>query len=71
MAMIDHFSLPRPREIRALGNSFSTLRKLLKSRRDLANLDVRQLKDVGITPEAAEDEARRPVWDVPHGWKNL
>jgi uncharacterized protein YjiS (DUF1127 family) len=25
-------------------------------------MDYRQLKDIGITPEEAEQEARKPIW---------
>jgi uncharacterized protein YjiS (DUF1127 family) len=25
-------------------------------------MDDRQLKDIGITPEQAEQEARKPIW---------
>jgi uncharacterized protein YjiS (DUF1127 family) len=41
---------------------------LWRSRRALAALTPAQLEDVGVTPREARNEARRPVWDVPHNW---
>jgi uncharacterized protein YjiS (DUF1127 family) len=39
-----------------------------RSRRRLAELDDRMLRDVGLTREEAGREAGRPVWDVPRHW---
>ncbi|MCK0137600.1 DUF1127 domain-containing protein [Aliiroseovarius sp. F47248L] len=36
-----------------------------RERRALANLDANQLKDIGLTADAAYREASRPVWDIP------
>ena len=33
-----------------------------RQRRELMEMDYRQLKDIGITPEQAEQEARKPIW---------
>ena len=33
-----------------------------RQRKQLMEMDYRQLKDIGITPEAAEQEARKPIW---------
>ena len=33
-----------------------------RQRRQLMELDDRQLKDIGITREQAEQEARKPIW---------
>jgi uncharacterized protein YjiS (DUF1127 family) len=34
------------------------------SRRELAELDGRLLRDIGLSPVQARDEANRPAWDV-------
>lgn len=41
---------------------------LLKQRKALSELDDHLLRDIGITPEAARREARRPPWDAPDHW---
>ena len=33
-----------------------------RQRRQLMEMDDRQLKDIGITREQAEQEARKPIW---------
>ncbi|KQB55084.1 hypothetical protein AQS70_19655 [Pseudomonas endophytica] len=33
-----------------------------RTRRALLNLDAQQLKDVGLNPEMATHEARKPFW---------
>ena len=33
-----------------------------RQRKQLMEMDYRQLKDMGITPEEAEQEARKPIW---------
>jgi uncharacterized protein YjiS (DUF1127 family) len=33
-----------------------------RQRRQLMEMDDRQLKDIGITPEEAAQEARKPIW---------
>lgn len=38
-------------------------------RKHLTTLEPRLLKDIGLTPRMAEDEATRPLWDVPNNWK--
>ena len=40
-----------------------------RSRRALAGLDAHLLRDIGLEPDAALSEARRPSWDVPSGWR--
>jgi len=39
-----------------------------RQRRHLADLDDTLLRDIGLSREAAEAEARRSVWDVPASW---
>jgi uncharacterized protein YjiS (DUF1127 family) len=33
-----------------------------RQRKQLMEMDYRQLKDIGITPEEAKQEARKPIW---------
>ena len=35
----------------------------------LRALDDRMLRDIGLTRQEAEDEANRPIWDVPTHWR--
>jgi uncharacterized protein YjiS (DUF1127 family) len=37
-------------------------RQRYRQRRQLMEMDHRQLKDIGITREQAEREARKPIW---------
>jgi uncharacterized protein YjiS (DUF1127 family) len=37
-------------------------RERYRQRKQLMEMDYRQLKDIGITPEQAEQEARKPIW---------
>ncbi len=39
-----------------------------KQRQDLAKLDDRALRDIGVTRYEARVESSRPAWDVPHYW---
>ena len=41
---------------------------LRRQRMHLAELSDEQLKDVGLTREAADAEARRKAWDAPQYW---
>ncbi len=41
---------------------------LYRQRRDLARLDDRALRDIGVSRYEAEVESTRPIWDVPHHW---
>lgn len=41
---------------------------LQRQRQKLAELPDHLLKDVGLTRDAARDEAERPVWDAPDNW---
>lgn len=40
----------------------------LRSRRALAALEPHQLADIGLSRAEAEQEAARPIWDVPQHW---
>ena len=39
--------------------------ELARQRQQLAALDDRMLKDIGISRATAQSEARRPFWDLP------
>lgn len=39
--------------------------RVARERRQLEGLTERQLRDMGIDPEAAAREAARPFWDLP------
>jgi uncharacterized protein YjiS (DUF1127 family) len=44
------------------------LRAMRRSRQDLANLPDYLIRDIGLTRDAAMEEASRPFWDVPDHW---
>ena len=43
---------------------------LWRSRQRLKSLDDRALEDIGLTRAEANAEATRPIWDVPHTWRD-
>ena len=45
------------------------LMALRRQRAALAALDDAALKDIGLTREEAQLEARRPFWDAPDTWR--
>lgn len=70
-AMFRGHALPRP-TTRPLFTRLATaiLRAfaLKSSRSRLAELEPHMLADIGLTPEQAQHEATRAVWDAPSGW---
>jgi len=46
------------------------LAALFRSRRALAQLTPTQLHDVGLSQMEAQQEAARPLWDVPCNWRD-
>lgn len=48
--------------------SLGDLLGLYRQRHTLSQLDDRALDDIGISRDAAETEAARPIWDVPQHW---
>jgi uncharacterized protein YjiS (DUF1127 family) len=44
--------------------------EVTRSRRALGRLDERLLRDIGLTPHAAEVEASRTPWDPPLHWRD-
>ena len=66
----------RPARISRLGGVFQALklgltraRAVRCQRRDLARLDDRMLRDIGLTRTEARREAQRAVWDAPETWR--
>ncbi len=51
--------------IRLISLAFSVRR----SRRALKRLDDAALRDISLSRQEAETEARRPIWDVPRNWR--
>ncbi len=48
----------------------SSMLTLWRSRQHLKSLDDRALADIGLTRAEADAEAKRPIWDVPHTWRD-
>lgn len=57
-------SAPRVSVLRAVWTALQVKRQ----RSQLAHLDDAMLRDIGLTRREAQEEAQRPVWDVPHMW---
>lgn len=71
MALTDQFSNATARCAPRAGSlNLRTFIALWRSRRALARLDTRALADIGVTRDAADLEAQRPIWDVPHSWRH-
>jgi uncharacterized protein YjiS (DUF1127 family) len=68
MAFIESLAGSRIKRSRPVLKTLVTRLALWRSRRDLAQLDSRALEDIGVTPEAAQREARLGIWDVPQTW---
>ncbi len=43
---------------------------LRRQRRMLVRLDDHALRDIGLSRADAQDEAARPIWDVPSHWRS-
>ncbi len=43
---------------------------LRRHRARLRDLGDHLLEDIGVTRDAAEREASRPIWDVPANWRS-
>ena len=44
--------------------------EVTRERRELAHMDDKLLRDIGLTRDEARHEVDRPFWDVPKGWRN-
>lgn len=58
----------RTAPVRGSSPGVFTYLNLMRQRRTLAGLDAHQLRDIGLDRDAADAEARRPIWDVPAIW---
>lgn len=45
------------------------MREMRRARLALARLDDHLLRDIGVTPAEAQEEAERTVWDAPAHWR--
>lgn len=70
MALIDHITTRPAPATRSQHFGVASYLALWRSRQALSRLSARELEDIGITSEAAQHEAGRPVWDVPATWTN-
>ena len=50
------------RILHGLGTAYRLGRERCRQRRQLMEMDDRELKDIGVTREQAEEEARKPIW---------
>ncbi len=59
-----HFSSKAPLAgtFTAFGNIFATWRRRSRERHELANLDVRSIHDLGLSPSTIQFEANKPFW---------
>ncbi|QPM90983.1 DUF1127 domain-containing protein [Pseudooceanicola algae] len=60
-----------PAQERSLRVPLSRLMMMIgikRERQALGSLDPALLRDIGISPEDAQREARRPAWDAPNRW---
>lgn len=48
----------------AFGQILATWRERARQRRELANLDYRTMRDLGISPTDVQFEANKPFWRV-------
>jgi uncharacterized protein YjiS (DUF1127 family) len=66
---MNHALLSRPSNIsqRSVGilPRIGQILSLRQQRRSLAQLGPEALNDIGLTPEEAQREAKRPFWDAP------
>ena len=54
---------PRPSLRQRIALTFAVWRQRAEARRCLALMDVRSLRDAGISPAAASYEASKPFWE--------
>jgi uncharacterized protein YjiS (DUF1127 family) len=48
----------------AVGEVLATWRRRAQERRELANIDHRTLRDLGISPTDVQFEANKPFWRI-------
>jgi uncharacterized protein YjiS (DUF1127 family) len=64
---IEH-SRPIPLRRPSLLSTITQMIALRRQRQHLDRLSDEQLKDIGVTRDQAEAEARRKAWDAPNFW---
>jgi uncharacterized protein YjiS (DUF1127 family) len=62
-------ALPTRPTLSDLLRRVTLMRAAHRQRLALARLDAAALADIGITPDEACAEARRPAWDIPQRWQ--
>lgn len=62
-------ALFRPSALARLPARLLAAQALARSRCSLGRLDDHILRDIGLTRDQAESEARRSPWDAPMHWK--
>ena len=50
--------------VSAVGQLFTIWRRRAQERRELANLDHRTIRDLGLSPSEIQFEANKPFWRV-------
>lgn len=50
--------------VSAVGQLFAIWRRRTQERRELANLDRRTIRDLGLSPSEIQFEANKPFWRV-------
>ena len=58
----DHRSISFRKVLHSLTTACRLCRERYRQRRQLLEMDDRELKDIGITREQAEQEGRKPLW---------
>ena len=62
---------PAQRPTRSLLSRLLLRDSLFRQRHDLGRLDAHLLRDIGLSPDDAAAESRRPIWDAPAHWRSL
>ncbi len=64
---IRHITAQRP-ATKGIFHTISVFYAVWRQRRALSRLDKSALNDIGLTQREADQEACKPVWDVPQHW---
>lgn len=60
-------SAPRATHPRGWLETLRLILRVIRTRQDLAGMEPRMLRDIGLTPGQARHEAQRAPWDIgPH-----
>lgn len=62
-------SIARPAPRAGILRTLARMVAVRRQRRALARLDDHLLEDIGVTREAAMEEAERAPWDAPGHWR--